>query len=241
MAARMKFYMVTAILGVVAWGCTGLVPGKQAHMVFLDFTASASTFVGDNPARVEGLIREIALEMKPEDVVEVYPIHAYTASAVPIVRLGGPPLRGDLRDKQRLRKWQEEAVSKGLERVWHVRFEKDRTSSTNIYPVVRKILRLRDNGYRVRVYLICDMIQDFDGEDFSVVFSNGSNVGPVELARKKVAELGFEDVLNGVKVMVMIPGTPSGNQAYDRIRAKVNAFWDELFARCGTNVVIEDL
>ena len=93
----------------------------------------------------------------------------------------------------------------------------------------------------VTAYLICDMIQDFDGEDFGDVFGTDHESDPKELARSKVIEFGFTDMLRGVEVKVMIPGTPHGNQMYDRIRAPVNAFWNSFFTRCGASLVIVNL
>lgn len=242
MVGRLNSPMAILIIALMMIpGCFGLVPGKQAYVVFLDFTESAATFVGENPAKIKRMLHEIAAEMEPEDLLEVYPIHAYTESATPLLRLNGPPLQGDLRDRQRLKHWKETEAARALSRIWDMDFGKDRTSSTNIYPTVRKISRLMKAGYRVKAYLVCDMIQDFRGEDFSTVFREGSDVDPVALAQKKVAELGFEDVLDGVEVIVMIPGSPQGNQTYDRIRPYVNAFWEEFFARCGADVVIRDL
>ncbi len=231
--------LITALTMIL--GCSGLVPGKQAYVVFLDFTESAATFVGENPAKIRSLLNSLASDMEPEDMLEVYPIHAYTESATPILRLNGPILQGDLRDRQRLKQWKETVVDNALGRIWDMDFGKDRTASTNIYPVVRKISRLMKAGHRIRAYLVCDMIQDFNGEDFSVVFGEGSSIDPVVFALRKVSELGYKDVLDGMEIVVMIPGTPYGSQAYDRIRAKVNAFWEEFFSRCGADVVIEDL
>ena len=242
MVSRMNSSMAIAIIAlIVIMGCSGLVSGKKAYLVFLDFTESAATFVGENPAKIKRMLHEIAAEMEPEDLLEVYPIHAYTESATPILRLNGPLLQGDLRDRQRLKQWKETEVARALSRIWDMNFGKDRTSSTNIYPVVRKISRLMKAGHRIRAYLVCDMIQDFNGEDFSVVFGKASNVDLVRLAQRKVSELGFKDVLDGMEIVVMIPGTPYGSQAYDRIRAKVNAFWEEFYSRCGADVMIEDL
>ena len=235
----LRVFLITAL--TIMLGCSGLVPGKQAYAVFIDYTQSASTFHGDNPAKIKQLLQHIANEMEPKDVFEVYPIHAYTESATPLVRLNGPPLKGDLRDRQRLKLWKETVVVKALSSILDMDFRKDRTSSTNIYPIVRKISRLQDNGFRVKAYLVCDMIQDFHGEDFSVVFSNRSNIDPVAVASQRVSELGFQEFLRGVEIVVMIPGSPYGSRAYDQIRAKVNAFWDQFLSICGADLLIQDL
>ncbi len=100
---------------------------------------------------------------------------------------------------------------------------------------------MQKRGYAVRAYVICDMIQDYAGEDFSVLFGEGRSVDPAAYARRKVAEFGFESILTDMEVHILIPGSPHGIQAYDSIRAKVNAFWNEFYSRCGAEIVIEDL
>ena len=64
---------------------------------------------------------------------------------------------------------------------------------------------------------------------------------PGRLAHRKVSKLGFIDMLQGVEVVVMIPGSPHGIQVYDSIRPKVNVFWQEFFALCGADLVVQDL
>ena len=230
---------VVGLLAMLAAGC--MESGSKVHAVFIDYSQSASVFRHDNPGKVSELLQDLAGNMEPDDVLQVYPIHAYTESATPILRLKGPPLQGDLRDRQRLTKWKETMVADALGKVWNMGFSEDRTASTNIYPVVRKISRLMKSGNEVRAYLVCDMIQDFDGDDFSAVFSSGSNADPAKLAVEKVAELGFIDMLEGIEVKVLIPGTPHGNQVYDRIRVEVNMFWEEFFSRCGATASSHDL
>lgn len=242
MINRLNSFMAVAVVALtVIMGCSGLVSGKKTYLVFLDFTESASTFDGENPMKVRELLYELAGEMQPEDLLEVYPVHAYTESATPLVHLNGPTLQGDLRDRQRLKQWKETVVDEELARIWDMDFGRDRTSSTNIYPVVRKISGMQGRGYEVKAYVICDMIQDYAGEDFSTVFGKESDVDTGLLAQRKIAEFRFDDVLDGVEVVVMIPGTPYGNQVYDSIRSKVNLFWEVFFSCCGADVVIEDL
>jgi len=232
----------SAVVGVLAMLMAGCMEsGSKVHAVFIDYTQSASVFRHGNPEKVSELLKDLAGNMEPDDVLEVYPIHAYTESATPILRLKGPLLQGDMRDRQRLINWKKTTVAEALGRVWNMGFSKDRTASTNIYPVVRKISRLMKAGYVVKAYLVCDMIQDFDGEDFSVVFGNPSDIDPVAVAGQRVSELGFQDLLRGVEIVVMIPGSPYGSRAYDQIRAKVNAFWEEFLSICGADVVIRDL
>ena len=236
--ARMK----GAVVGVVALFAAACMDTKnKVHVVFIDYTQSASVFTHGNSGKVSELLQDLAGNMEPDDVLEVYPIHAYTESATPVLRLKGPALQGDMRDRQRLIKWKETMVADALDRVWNMGFSKDRTSSTNIYPVVRKISRLMNPGNEVKVYLVCDMIQDFDGEDFSILLREGADADPEMLAHRKVSELGFLDMLQGVEVEVLIPGTPHGNPAYDRIRAEVNAFWQTFVTRCGATMVVRVL
>ncbi len=242
MIGRLNFFKVMLMLGLTMMiGCSSLVPGKKSYVVFIDYTESALTFVGDNPARIKRLLSVLAEEMEPEDLLQVYPIHAYTESASSLLLLNGPQLQGDLRDKHRREHWKENVVAPSLENVLAERFNNDRTSRTNIYPIIRKILRLKMEGYKVEAYLASDMIQHFDDQDFSTMFGKGSDIDPIELSRTKVSELGVEDVLDGIAALVMIPGTPHGSQDYDRIRVKVNVFWEEFFSRCGADVVIQDL
>ena len=214
---------------------------NKVHVVFIDYTQSASVFKHGNPARLSSLLQELAETMEPDDVLEVYPIHAYTESATPVLRLKGPPLIGDLRDRQRRVEWKGRAVAEAIDKIWKMGFRKHRTGSTNIYPVARKISALMKPGNEVRAYLICDMIQDYDGEDFNEVFRGRAGNDPTALARMKVTKSGFMDILTDVEVHVMIPGSPHGNQIYDKIRAPVNEFWKSFFTRCGASVVIGNL
>lgn len=230
---------VFVALALFTVGCT--VPGRIAYIVFVDYTQSASTFAGENPVKIRRLLQGLTAEMEQEDVFVVYPIHSFTQSASSLARFSGPELQGDLNDEMRKREWRGNIAQPAMKDIWQVQFDSDRTSSTNIYPTVRKIDQMKRAGYKVQAYLVCDMIQDFDGDDFSAVFGSGSNVDPAKLAAEKVAELGFIDMLEGIEVKVLIPGTPHGNQVYDRIRSEVNTFWEEFFSRCGADVSIQDL
>lgn len=234
--------MKWAVVGGLVWFAAACMESKsKVHVVFIDYTQSASVFKHDNPSRIGSLLQELAGTMEPDDVLEVYPIHAYTESATPVLRLKGPPLIGDLRDRQRRIEWKGTAVAEAIDRIWKMGFSKDRTGSTNIYPVIRKISALMKPGNEVRAYLICDMIQDYDGEDFNNLLRGRTGSDPAAFARRKVSESGFMDVLRGVEVHVMIPGSPHGNQMYDKIRAPVNEFWKSFFTRCGASVVIGNL
>jgi len=226
---------------VVLLGCSGLVPLKKGYIVFIDYTRSALTFAADNPEKINELLQSIISDFDPDDLLEVYPIHAYTESATPLLRLNGPELKGDLRDIQRREDWKNETAQQGIGKVLKTYFNADRMLSTNIYSTVRKINGLLNRGYDVEAYVICDMIQDFNGEDFSVMFGKGGSVDPAAYARRKVAEFGFESILTDVEVHILIPGSPHGIQAYDSIRAGVNTFWNEFFSGCGAKVVVEDL
>ncbi|MCH8836267.1 MAG: hypothetical protein IIA60_00535 [Candidatus Marinimicrobia bacterium] len=226
------------VMGLL-WGCGESNPG--AYVIFIDYTTSAATFENGNPSRIQTTVLDLVTDMDREDVLQVYPIHAFTESATPVLRLSGPELHGDLNDGMRRREWMEGTVVPMTETIAKVRFARDRVAQTNIYPVARKIARLVEAGYIVHAVLVSDLIQDFNGEDFSTVFGDGSSVDPVQLARKKVIELGLTGRLEGVKVVVMIPGSPHGNQMYDKIRAPVNEFWKSFFTHCGATVMIGNL
>lgn len=221
-------------------GCEGFGQGRKALVVFIDYTTSASTFENGNLAEIETVVQELAVEMGREDILEVYPIHAFTESATPILRLSGPELMGDLNDGMRQREWMERALGAAVEKITTVQFSRNRTIQTNIYPVTHKISRLVEAGYGVSAVLVCDLIQNHDGENFAQVFGE-SDANPAALAGRQVVELGFEEALRGVDVSVMIPGSPQGSHDYDRIRAQVNAFWVEFFTLCGADLVIRDL
>jgi len=239
MVVRARKCAVVGVLVLLVAGC--MESKNKVHVVFIDYTQSASVFKHGNPERLGSLLQGLAETMEPDDVLEVYPIHAYTESATPVLRLKGPPLIGDLRDRQRRLEWKEAEVAEAIDRIWNMGFSKNRTRSTNIYPVVRKISALMKPGNEVRAYLICDMIQDYDGEDFNEVLRGRAGNDPTALARMKVSESGFMDILTGVEVHVMIPGSPHGNQMYDKIRAPVNEFWKSFFTRCGATVMIGNL
>ncbi len=242
MVGKVNYLKVASVLVAgLLLGCDGFEPGKKAFAVFIDYTSSASTFEDGNRAKVQAIVQGLAAAMDQEDLLEICPIHAFTESATPILRLSGPELMGDLNDEMRRKEWMEKTVGPAVETIATVRFARDRTARTNIYPVVGKVSRLVEAGYEVRVVLVCDLIQDYDSEDFSILLRKGSDADPGRLAHRKVSELGFMDMLQGVEVVILIPGSPSGNRTYDRIRGRVNAFWEEFFYLCGTSLTIRNL
>ena len=238
MKVRLRVVMLAGLL--LSMLCTRQ-ERKKAFLYFVDYSRSASSLVGANRGKVNDLVDKVLSNLQPEDLLAVYPIHAYTASATPILRLSGPKLLGDLRDRQRQKSWQREVAGSAMDGIWKVRFREDRTSWTNIYPIVHKIARSVKTGYKVRAFIICDMIQDANGEDFSKMFGNNSDADPIRYARRKVSELGFEGILEGVEIMIKMPGSPQGIKKYDHIRPKVTAFWEEFYSTCGARVTIEDL
>ena len=228
------------VLGILL-GCSITGPRSNAYLVFIDYSKSASTFTSENPAKIESLLNEIATELRPQDFLEVFPIHAYTESAAFLLRLQGPELKGDLRDKKLREDWMNNQVIPKIKKIWDTRIRDDRKLSTNIYPILHKVEKLTQRGYDVGLYLISDMVQDHAGESFQTIFGNNSNRDPKKYAQVKISTIQFEDTLGGVHVFVKIPGTPQGNSVYDKIKERVSEFWEEFFILCGAKVVIEDL
>lgn len=222
-------------------GCMGNSGKKKAYLVFVDYSKSASTLATPNKLKIEDLVRGIAVEMNSEDLLEVFPIHAYTMSATPILHLKGPSLKGDLRDKKRREDWIENTVNAGVQKMWNIKIRNGIRMSTDLYPIVNKVSRMVKNDYNPVVYIISDMIQDHNGESFLNVFKESRNVVPIKYSKKKVSELGIAGLMKGVNVIIKIPGSPEGDMIYNEIRSSVDAFWEEFFTLCGAEVIIENL
>lgn len=221
--------------------CVGNSGKKKAFLVFVDYSKSASTLNAPNQKKVEELIYSIALEMNREDLLEVFPIHAYTMSATAVFHLKGPPLEGDLRDKRRRGDWIENKVNSGVQKMWNGKIRNEIRMSTDLYPIVNKVSRMVKNDYSPVVYIISDMIQDHERESFINVFKESRKIFPIKYSKKKVSELGIAGLMKGVNVIIKIPGSPEGDMIYNEIRSSVDAFWEEFFTLCGAEVIIENL
>ena len=126
---------------------------KKAYLVFIDYSKSASTLATPNQLKIEALVRGIAVEMNSEDLLEVFPIHAYTMSATPVLHLKGPSLKGDLRDKRRREDWIENIVNAGVQKMWDQNIRNKIRMSTDLYPIVNKVSRMVKKDYSPVVYM----------------------------------------------------------------------------------------
>ena len=226
---------------ILVAACVGSGGKRKAHLVFIDYSKSASTFMAANQKKVEEIIERVVAEMNTNDLLEVFPIHAYTQSATSMLRLQGPPVRGDLRDRKRKEDWLENTAKPGIRRMWRVNISHDRRMSTDIYPIATKISRMSERDYDVVAYVISDMIQEHKRESFGTLFRKPGETDPVKHAQDRVSELGLEETLTRVDIIIKIPGSPEGDRNYDDIRNSVNIFWEEFYALCGADVIIEDL
>lgn len=238
---KYTIFKASLIVLVLVIGCSVLKKHFKAYIVFIDYTKSAATFAQDNPDKINQILMEITFNMNSEDLIEVYPIHAFTGSAAPLLRLHGPKLKGDLSDKNRREEWIKNIAQPLIREIWDIKINDDRKVATNIFPVVSKINDVKKRGYKVTAYLISDMVQDNKQGSFSKVFSNNSSADPVRYAQKKVMEFQYAENLEGVKVIIKIPGTPQGSLFHERMRNNVSAFWQEFFALCGASLILEDL
>ena len=232
---------VGLLLLLLAVACVGSGGKRKAYLVFVDYSKSASTMATPNRARIEDLVQGIAVGMNSEDLLEVFPIHAYTMSATSVLHLKGPSLKGDLRDKKRREDWIENTVNAGIQKMWDGKIRNGIRMSTDLYPIVNKVSRMVKNGYKPVVIIISDMIQDNKGESFINVFKDSGKVVPTNYSKKKVSELGLAGLMEGIDVIIKIPGSPEGDAIYNEIRSSVNAFWEEFYTLCGAEVIIGDL
>jgi len=234
-------YLTLILISVFFTGCGAGAEGKKLVMIFIDYTKSAVTFSNGNTEQVERMIKDIASGLDYEDVVVAYPIHAATETATPIYRIRGPKLEGDLRDKQRLKDWKQNDIEPALRKIVEYKFPDESTSATNIFPITYKIQNRLKQGYNVEVYLISDLIQEYDDERFQDVFSKESKINPSQYAIDKVDSIDLKGQLKNVIVKIFVPGVPEGIPSYDSIRQPVNIFWENFFTLCGAQVSIEDL
>lgn len=226
---------------ILLTGCITDSKQRKGHIIFIDYSKSALTFTSSNKTKVEEVIQGIIADMNSDDFIEVFPIHAFTMSATSVLRLQGPSLKGDLRDKKRREDWIENTVNAGVQKLWNIKISDQTRMSTDLYPIVNKVSRMVKNGYKPVVIIISDMIQDHNGESFINVFNESKKVVPTKYSKKKVSELGLTGLMKGIDVIIKIPGSPEGDMIYNEIRSSVDAFWEEFFTLCGAEVTIENL
>lgn len=240
---KIKKAIITAIsiaqLGIVGCGNDNWIP--TSHIVFVDYTTSCNALDDINRENVKKRILTIAESLRMEDQLVVYPIHAYTQSASPIVTIKPPVLRGDLRDSQRKKEWKN-MLAPEIEKVINFVFSDEALAGTNVFATMRKANRSLKNGVNIKLYFISDMIHEFRDLSFKNVFPNMNESDMISLALDKANTYCPNQTLKDVNVEIYLPGRPEGNPQYtEDLYHTVNCFWEEFFSNAGTSVKIREL
>ena len=230
--------LIAVVNLMLTTGCGSEIGKKKAMMVFIDYTESAATFENNNSERIKKMIQNLAQGLKNGDMLEVYPIHAFTETGIMGKRVA-PILEGNLRDRQAHRNWLKNEVKPFIDGVMNYQFDGNSLAGTNIYPVVNKMKERRAQGYDVVAYIFSDLIQEYSNERFHVLFDGTKD--PIEYAENKVKAMKAEGSLTNVKTSIFIPGLPEGVEDQDPARDDVEKFWKKFFNLCGSSVIIKDM
>ena len=129
MKNKINLALIIALLVVNGCGSGKWTPTSQ--IVFVDYTSSCNALDDFNRENVKKRILEIAKKLHMEDQLVVYPIHAYTQSASPIVIIKPPKLKGDLMDKKRFQIWVKDTLSTDIDKVINYSFSPEEIAGTN--------------------------------------------------------------------------------------------------------------
>ena len=208
------------------------------NLVFVDYSTSATTLEGTNPARLINRLETVWNSMNADDVITIYPIHLLTESANPLLKLTKPELRGDLTDKQR----EKQILKQFLIDVDKVLFKEnsiraDVRMGTNIYPIVRKLVEYHKKE-TLKVWVVSDMKHEFADEQLHLnLFEPMSK--PADHARIIVDREKYLGILNNVQFTVAFPETC--DHIDEILRPKLTAFWREFFQLSGADVTFDYL
>ena len=215
--------------------------GTKAHvtnLVFIDYSTSATTLEGTNPARLINRLETVWDSMNEDDIITIYPIHLLTESANPLIKLVKPELRGDLTDKQR----EKDMLEKFLIDVDKVLFKENEIRSdvrmgTNIYPIVRKLAEYHKEE-TPKVWVVSDMKHEFADEQLHLnLFEPKSK--PADHAKIIVDREKYLGILSNVQFIVAFPETC--DHIDEILRPKLTAFWREFFQLSGAEVLFDYL
>ena len=210
------------------------------HMLFIDYTKSCESTDEFNEPYVRKSILSIAESMGKNDELVIYPIHAYTESASPIIEpIRLPELRGDLADAKRKKKWRKD-LAKEIDRVINYQFDDRILSGTNVFAALRKANRTIKNNNNVKIHFISDMVHEMNDVSFKIDFKEIHQNDIHEIALNKAKEYCPDQSLKNIEVAVYLPGRPSGGEI-EPLYHTVNSFWEEFFVMAGTSVKIRDL
>ena len=240
MKNKINLALIIALLVINGCGNGNWTP--TSHIVFVDYTSSCEALDDFNRENVQKRILDIAKKLHKEDQLVVYPIHAYTQSASPIVIIKPPKLKGDLMDKKRFQIWVKDTLSSEIDKVINYSFSPEEIAGTNVFAAMRKANRSIKNGMNVKLYFISDMVHEFHDVSFKNVFPTMNESKRNSLAADKAEEYCPNQTLKDVAVIIYIPGRPKGNPQYTKdLYYTVNCFWEEFFSNAGTSVKIRDL
>ena len=211
-----------------------------SHIAFVDYTTSCNTMDEFNREYVKKRIMSIAEKLQNKDELVVYPIHAYTESASPIIdpiRL--PILKGDLVDSKRKKEWKKSLGSE-IDKVLNYQFSAQVLAGTNVFAAIRKVNRSIKNNTKVQLHFISDMVHEMNDISFKTVFPDIEKLEmhtlAVEMAKKYCPSQSLVDI----NVTIYLPGRPSGGDM-EPLYYTVNCFWEEFFSNAGTSVKIREL
>jgi len=236
---KIKKAIIMALLVINGCGNGNWTP--TSHIVFVDYTSSCKALDDFNRENVKKRILDIAKKLKNEDQIFVYPIHANTQSASPVVIIKPPKLKGDLMDKKRFQIWVKDTLSSAIDEVINYSFSPDALAGTNVFPAMRKANRIIKNGMNVKLYFISDMVHELSDLSFKEAFPTMNVSEMNSLAADKANLYCPNQSLKDVVVNIYIPGRPDGLREDPTFHHSVNCFWEEFFSHAGTSINIWDL
>ena len=212
-----------------------------SHVIFIDYTTSCLSTDKFNIEYVKKLIRGIAEKLQNQDVIWIYPIHAYTPTSSPIIEPIRPPKkRGDLADEWRRKKWLNDTLATEIDIVLNYQFDDRTVGGTDLFGAIRKANRKIKNHKNVKLHFISDMVHEMNDISFKIDFPEIKRSNLNELAAEKAKQFCPSQSMAGVDITIYLPGRPSGGDM-ERLYYTVNCFWEEFFSNAGTSVKIKEL
>ena len=214
----------------------------KVHAVFVDTTGSTATLKDKNPQKIVKYINNMLNEkVRGGETIVIYPIHSRTASSAPIGEWKMPLDKGDMGDPIRRKR----AIKNILADVKSVLFDRSVITpevriNTSLFPIFSKVKHLSNKG-KVEVTIFSDMLEDNASLCFNDLFGQMGKTEIKNLALKQYDEIREEISIIGTNIRILYPSTVVGDPHLERIKNKVDIFWETFFSEAGANYSFADL